>query len=74
MLTRLIQDIPLNAFGTLLSQGKATDDIKRELILAYREKLRNAYEHYQEQAQTAPPELIATLSHLSRLTDRWITQ
>ena len=48
------------------------DEIGHELILTYREKLRNAWEIYQNSDLTAPPELEASLRHLSRLTARWL--
>lgn len=66
-LLRLINDVPITAFGTGLNQEKPPDEIKRELMLAYREKLRNAVEFYRKNGQLPPQELTATLSHLDHL-------
>ncbi len=66
-LLRLIQDVPINAFGHIASQEKDQVRIKRELMLAYREKIKNAYNIYKENNLTPPPTLVAALKHLQRL-------
>jgi hypothetical protein len=71
-LLRLIRDAPITAFGRLQSESRSQEQISRELILTYREKLRNAWEIYQNSTRNAPPELEAALKHLTRLTGRWL--
>jgi hypothetical protein len=66
-LLRLIQDVPINAFGMLLSQGKNSQQTKHELMLAYREKIKNAYDAMREGEETPSNEIIAVLRHLERL-------
>jgi len=66
-LMRLIQDVPINAFGHFASQEKDAGLVKRELMLAYREKIKNAYDIYKENNLTPPPTLVAALKHLQRL-------
>ena len=64
---RLVQDVPITAYGTSYSLNNPPGVIKRELVLAYREKLRNAVEHYRKNGQPPPQELTATLNHLDHL-------
>ena len=64
---RLIQDVPINAFGVLINQGMPADQILRELMIAYREKIKNAHDHFKEIGEKPPIELIAALRHLQRL-------
>ena len=66
-LLRLIQDVPINAFGHIASQEKDPGRIKRELMLAYREKINNAFEIYKENDLTPPDTLLAALKHLQSL-------
>jgi hypothetical protein len=66
-LLRLIQDVPINAFGHIASQEKDSDKVKRELMLAYREKIKNAYGLYKKNNLTPPASLVAALKHLQRL-------
>ncbi len=72
-LLRLIREIPVTSFERLSAKGLQPDEIKHELLLLYREKLRNAWEYYQSNKLAAPAELEATLKHLSRLTARWLS-
>lgn len=69
---RLIWEIPITSFERMRLEGLDPDEIGHELILTYREKLRNAWEIYQNSDLTPPPELEASLRHLSRLTARWL--
>jgi hypothetical protein len=71
-LMRLIREIPITSFERMRLEGLDPDEIGHELILTYREKLRNAWEIYQNSDLTPPPELEASLRHLSRLTARWL--
>jgi hypothetical protein len=64
---RLIQDVPINAFGHVASREDDPEKIKRELMLAYREKLKIAYEIYINNELDPPAHLVAALSHLRRL-------
>ena len=67
-LLRLIQDVPINAFGMLMNQGRISDDLKRELILAYREKIKNAADYIeQDPTQTASQELKVALRFLESI-------
>ncbi len=66
-LLRLIQDVPINAFGHVASRQEPPVVIKRELLLAYREKIKNAYDRYREEGKTPPIAMEATLRHLQRL-------
>ncbi len=67
-LLRLIREIPVGAFQQLESRGLPLDQIKRELLLSYREKLRIAWEYYQSNQEQPPAELEATLRHINWLT------
>ncbi len=71
-LLRLIREVPLTTFGRLQAEGLESPEIMKELLLTYREKLRNAWEVYQNSERSAPPELEASLKHLARLTARWL--
>jgi len=64
---RLIQDVPINAFGHVASREDDPYKIKRELMLAYREKLMIAYEFYLANELEPPVHLVAALKHLQRL-------
>jgi hypothetical protein len=64
---RLIQDVPINAFGHVASREDDPTAIKRELMLAYREKIKIAYEFYQANDLEPPVHLVAALNHLQRL-------
>ena len=66
-LLRLIQDVPINAFGHVASREDDPEKIKRELMLAYREKIKNAYEIYLANELEPPTHLVATLKHLQQL-------
>jgi hypothetical protein len=68
-LLRLIQDVPINAFGHVASREGDPDAIIRELLLAYREKLKNADDlARRKDAGWTPPETmkisIRYLNHL----------
>ncbi len=66
-LIRLIQEVPINAFAMLISQqGADVEEIKRQLLMVYREKLNRAYESIQEQGELPPDELVEALRHLSK--------
>jgi hypothetical protein len=71
-LLRLIREVPITSFGRLQAEGRDPDDVKQELLLSYREKLRNAWEVYQNNDRKPSPELEAALKHLTRLTARWL--
>ena len=71
-LLRLIRDAPITNFGRYLSEGLEPEKITQELLLTYREKLRNAWEIYQNSERTPPQDLEAALKHLTRLTARWL--
>jgi hypothetical protein len=64
---RLIQDVPINAFGHVASREDDPEKIKRELMLAYREKIKIAYEIYLANDLEPPTHVVATLKHLQRL-------
>ena len=71
-LLRLIREVPITSFGRLQAEGRDPEDVKQELLLSYREKLRNAWEIYQNNDRSPSPELEAALKHLTRLTARWL--
>ncbi|HJS29758.1 MAG TPA: hypothetical protein VJ768_09060 [Anaerolineales bacterium] len=71
-LLRMIREVPITSFGRLQAEGKLPDGIVRDLLLTYRERLRNAWEIYQNSDEKPPSELDASLRHLTRLTSRWI--
>jgi hypothetical protein len=71
-LLRLIREIPETAYVLQEAKTVAGEQINRELILTYRERLRNAWEIYQNSTRPPQPELEAALKHLSRLTARWL--
>ena len=64
---RLIQDVPINAFGHIASREDDPERIKRELMLAYREKIKIAREIYLANELEVPVQLEAALRHLERL-------
>ncbi|MFQ5615249.1 MAG: hypothetical protein ACE5GO_02155 [Anaerolineales bacterium] len=65
-LRRLIQDVPIQAFGLLLrGEDPKPKNVKYRLARAYREKLNNARDIYLRNEQTPPTELIRTIEHLS---------
>ncbi|GEM_PF-2755232 len=67
-LRRIIQDIPINAFGALRKQENLTaNEIKYKLMLAYREKLKNARDLYVRNGQQPPSELVETINLLDSL-------
>ena len=63
-LQRLIQDVPINAFGHIATRENDPARIKRELVLAYREKIKNAIEMFREEEKEPPVEMVVTLKHL----------
>ena len=71
-LLRLIREIPETLYVLQEAKTVPEEDIHRELSLTFRERLRNAWEIYQNSARTPQPELEAALKHLSRLTARWL--
>ncbi len=75
-LLRLIRDVPLNTFGNQLKKHRSSDEIrqdeianeiKRELLFAYREKLHKAKELYRTNDQEPPNELVQVIEHLDGL-------
>ncbi len=66
-LLRLVQDVPINAFGHIARREPNPEVIKRQLMLAYREKIKNAYDLRKKAGWTPSANLIATLKHLQRL-------
>jgi hypothetical protein len=64
---RLIQDVPINAFGHVASRETDPQVIKRELVLAYREKIKIAHEIYTANELEPPEHLVTTLNHLQTL-------
>ena len=71
-LLRLIREIPETAYVLQEAKTVPVEEIQHELILTFRERLRNAWEIYQNSARPPQPELDAALKHLSRLTARWL--
>jgi hypothetical protein len=70
-LLRMIREVPVTSFGRLQSDGLEPEEIVRELLLTYREKLRNAWEIHQNSGGNPPADLDISLRHLTRLTHRW---
>jgi hypothetical protein len=66
-LLRLVDEVP-NLFYSLIGQNLSPDQITHRLLLDYREKLRNAFDLYQDSEQPLPPELEVVMHHLNRLT------
>lgn len=69
-LHRLIREVPISTFKEIKGRDLEPEKKTLELLLAYREKLRNAWELYQDREESAPPELQNTLRQLTRLTSR----
>jgi hypothetical protein len=72
-LLRMIREVPITSFGRLQAEGRPADDIILDLLLTYREKLRNAWEIYQNSDEIPPSDLDISLRHLTRLTARWVS-
>jgi hypothetical protein len=66
-LLRLVDEVP-SLFYTLTGEALSSDQIIRRLLLDYREKLRNARDLYQNEAEPTPVELEIVINHLTRLT------
>jgi hypothetical protein len=66
-LLRLVDEVP-NLYYSLVGQEPRPDQITRRLLLDYREKLRNAYDLYQNSELPLPPELEIVIHHINRLT------
>jgi hypothetical protein len=67
-MVRLIQEVPINAFAMLVSQDNTeVDEVKRQLVLAFREKLHRAYELIEAEGDEATSTALKdVLWHLSR--------
>lgn len=66
-LVRLLQDLPISTFANLQTQEDDPQKIKHGLLVAYREKLKNARDWYRRNNQPVPNELAATIRHLSQI-------
>ena len=71
-LLRLISSVPLENFERMLEEDYDPDRIIRELILTYREKLRAAWEVYQNDDRQPPEELEVSIRHITSLNAHWI--
>lgn len=58
-------DRPQEAQSKLLMDPKDAAEVKYKLIIAYREKLKNARDLYERNQQAPPEELLATITHLT---------
>lgn len=63
---RLLQDVPISAFGVHHQQTEDPDEVIREVLLAYREKVQDAYDLYLKQQLAPPDTLVAALKFLKR--------
>ena len=66
-LLKLVDEVP-NLYYSMKGQEPRSDQVTRRLLLDYREKLRNAYDLYQNSEQPLPPELEIVIHHINRLT------
>jgi hypothetical protein len=71
-LVRLINEIPIQRFDTLNRRKLTSEEIKKELLIAYRDKLRTALNNYREHGEQPPEDLDKALQYLGRLSVRYL--
>lgn len=69
-LLNLISQVPLAKYHVQFAQKHPSEKIITDLIIAFREQLKTAYNDYQNKNETPPDDLKRVILYLSKLTNR----
>lgn len=71
-LFQLIEATPIKTYKDAFKPFKDPNEVKEQILLAYREKLQNAWDLYRKEGETPPAELTRALRHLKRNEVRFV--